>query len=172
MQQQIIRFFIVMALSALGTWYAAGLYHAQELATLQGEYDGFKNQVVENDLNQARHDLAQMQAQNKEREEQREKILTAERDHDAKIKIETAKLIELRNCVHSGGCGLRYVTAKTPIRDDSVPAVTKADPGDDGGACGLSADAEQAYFTIRETLIEQREQIELLQAYALAVSSQ
>lgn len=169
MQSQIIRFVIMLCIGAtIGAWSAVHMMstrHALEMATLQAQFDGFKRQVVENNSIELGRQLEQRSAQ-------REEIQTAEKESNERLAIETKKLTDLRACVAAGNCGLRYTTVKNPFHDPGVPAGGETFAGDDETVCGLTADAEQAYFDIRQAIIDQREQINLLQTYALTVSAE
>lgn len=76
-----------------------------------------------------------------------------------KLNDKQAELDDLRASVASGAVGLRFAVESAPSSSAVLPGPNAGCSVDTGNAARLTADAEQAYFALREGLNAQQEQL-------------
>lgn len=144
-----------VALGAAGGWVINGWRLNAELSSLTTVHNGLIAAANATTLAAVNAE----QARYKVRERERDDIDAAKTEQLTKAKDE---LQTLRTGVTNGSIGLR-VAATCPRSAGNMPARSSGPGVDDGAAPELTADAQQAYFSLLEAIALMRSQLEGLQ---------
>lgn len=144
-----------VAVGAAGGWLVNGWRLGSELAGLQAAHNGLIAAANATTLAAVKAE----QDRYKTREQERNNIDAGKTAELAKAQHE---LQTLRTGVADGSIGLR-VAATCPRSTGDVPARSSGPGVDDGAAPELTADAQQAYYSLLENIATMTKQLEGLQ---------
>lgn len=131
-------------------------------------YKHYKPQII--DLKKSNADLVEWKAASVKQaaldETQRKQLYQDQLDYQRKVQDAEDETAKLRGCIDAGKCGLRVNTIKPLPR---MPTSTTPPTGSDASTCRLTADAEQNYYSLRNGIAKQANQINLLQRYVTSI---